>query len=78
MLLSSCGAGASLVAEHGLQVCGLQQLQLSGSGVAVPGLSGSAACGVLVTQPGIGLRPLHWQEILTPWTIREVPTVYSQ
>ena len=52
-----CGlliAAAFLVAEHGLQVHGLQQLQLSGSGVAVPGLSGSAACGVLVPQPGIG------------------------
>ena len=32
---------------------GLQQLQLSGSAVVEPGLSGSMACGVLVPQPGI-------------------------
>ena len=32
---------------------GLQQLQLSGSAVVEPGLSGSTACGVLIPQPGI-------------------------
>ena len=70
-----CGllvAVASLVAEHGLQVCGLQQLwhmgsvvmahglQSSGSVVVVHGLSCSTACGIIPDQ-GLNLCPLHWQ-----------------
>ena len=85
-LFSSCGergllfaavrrlliAVASLVAEHGLQVRGLQQLwhvgsvvvarrpQSAGSVVVVHGLSCSAACGIFPDQ-GLNLCPLHWQ-----------------
>ena len=53
-------AVASLVAEHGLQVPGLQQLWHMGSVVVAHGLSCSVACGGL---PGPGLKPmsLHWQ-----------------
>ena len=65
-------AVASLVVEHGLQVCGLQQLwhvgsvvvahglQSTGSVVVVHGLSCSAACGIFPDQ-GSNLCPLHWQ-----------------
>ena len=65
-------AVASLVAEHGLQARGLQQLQhagsvvvahglqSSGSVVVVHGLSCSVACGVFLDQ-GLNLCPLHWQ-----------------
>ena len=58
-----CGlliAVASLVAEHGLQAHGLQQLWHAGSVVVAHGLSCSAACGVF---PDQGSNPcsLHWQ-----------------
>ena len=63
---------ASLVAEHGLQACGLQQLwymgsvvvarrlQSTGSVVVVHGLSCSVACGIFPDQ-GSNPCPLHWQ-----------------
>ena len=54
-------AVASLVAEHGLQAHGLQQLWHAGSVVVVHGLSCSAACGIFPDQ-GSNLCPLHWQE----------------
>ena len=67
-LLSSCSvwaphrhlAVASLVAEHGLQACRLQQLQHTGSAAAVQGLSCSATCGIF---PDLGSNscPSHWQ-----------------
>ena len=75
-----CGpltAAASPVVEHGLQVRGLQQLQHTGSVVAVPGLqsTGSAvtvhgpscfpACGILPDQ-GSNPRPLHQQADFQP------------
>ena len=81
-LVVVCGlltTAAFPVAEHGLQRHGLQQLQLAGSAAVAPGLNGSAARG--------GLRPstrdqtcipCTGRRILNPWTIREVPTVYSQ
>ena len=65
-------AVASLVAEHGLQACGLWQLwhtgsvvvarglQSAGSMVAAHGLSCSAACGIFPDQ-GSNPCPLHWQ-----------------
>ena len=54
-----------LVAEHKLQVCGLQQLQHSGSVLVVHGLSCSAACGIFPDQ-GLNPRPLHWQADSNP------------
>ena len=51
---------ASLVVEHGLQMCGLQQLWHAGSVVVVHGLSCSAACGIFLDQ-GSNPCPLHWQ-----------------
>ena len=63
---------ASLVAEHGLQVHGLQQLQHAGSVVVACGLqsagsvvvahrfSFSVACGIFPDQ-GSNPCPLHWQ-----------------
>ena len=63
---------ASLVTQHGLQVCGLQQLWHVGSGVVARGLqsagsvvvvhrlSCSAACGIFPDQ-GTNPCPLHWQ-----------------
>ena len=63
---------ASVVAEHGLQAHGLQQLQhtgsvvvgcrlqSSGSVVVVHELSCSAACGILPDQES-NPCPLHWQ-----------------
>ena len=68
-------AVASLVAEHGLQACGLQQLwhvgsvlvahrlQSAGSVVVSHGLSCSVACGIFLDQ-GSDLCSLHWQAIL--------------
>ena len=65
-------AGTSLVVEHGLQVCGLQQLwhmgsvvvahglQSTGSVVVAHGLSCSVACGIFLDQ-GSNPCPLHWQ-----------------
>ena len=65
-------AVASLVAEHGLQGCGLQQLwhldsvvvacrlQSSGSVIVVHGLSCSATYGIFPDQ-GSNPCPLHWQ-----------------
>ena len=65
-------AVASLVAEHGLQACGLQQLwyagsvivawelQSTGSVVVVNRLSCSMACGIFLDQ-GSNSCPLHWQ-----------------
>ena len=65
-------AVASLVAEHGLQAHGLQQLwhmgsavvargpQSAGSVVVAHGLSCSAACGIFPDQ-GSNPCPLHWQ-----------------
>ena len=75
LFVEMCGlliAVASLVAKHGLEVRGLQELWhmgsvvvacglLSAGSVAVAhGLSFSAACGIF---PGQGLNPcpLHWQ-----------------
>lgn len=51
---------ASLVEEHGLLVCGLQQLKQGGSAVGAHGLRCSKARGIFVDQ---GLNPcsLHWQ-----------------
>ena len=63
---------ASLVVEHGLQACGLQQLwhvgsvvtaqglQSTGSVVVAHGLSYSAAGGILLDQ-GSNPCPLYWQ-----------------
>ena len=53
-------AVASLVAEQGLQVHGLQELQHSGSGVVVHGLSCPEGCEIFLDQ---GLDPclLQWQ-----------------
>ena len=45
-------AGASLIAEHGLQVLGLQELQHVGSAVVARGLRCPSACGIL-PQPGM-------------------------
>ena len=53
-------AVSSLVAEHGLQVRGLQQLWPLGSVVVAHGLSCSAACGIFPNQ-GSNPCPLHWQ-----------------
>ena len=53
-------AVASLVAEHGLQAHGLQQLWHAGSVVAAHGLSCSVACGIFPDQ-GSNPCPLHWQ-----------------
>ena len=41
---------ASLVGERGLEVCGYQQLQLTGLAVAAHGLSCSGACGIFPDQ----------------------------
>ena len=51
---------ASLIAEHGLQAHGLQQLWHTGSVVVAHGLSCSMACGILPEQ-GSNPCPLHWQ-----------------
>ena len=53
-------AVASLVVEHGLYACGLQQLWHVGSVVVACGLSCSVACGIC---PDQGSNPcsLHWQ-----------------
>ena len=68
---------ASLVAEHGLQAAGLQQLWHVGSVVVarrfqsarsvavVHGLSCSTACGIFPDQ-GSNPCPLHWQEDSSP------------
>ena len=53
-------AVTSLVAEHGLQVRGLQQLWQVGSVVVAHELSCSAACGIFLEQ-GLNPCPLHWQ-----------------
>ena len=53
-------AVASLVAEHGLQACGLQQLWHMGSVVVAHGLCCSAACGIFLDQ-GSNPCSLHWQ-----------------
>ena len=65
-------AVTSVVAEHGLQARGLQQLwhtgsvvvacglQSAGSVVVVHRLSCSAACGIFLDQDS-NPRPLHWQ-----------------
>ena len=63
LFIAVCGppiAMASLVAEHGLQAHGLQQLWLVGSVVVVHGLSCSAACGIFPDQ-GSNPCPLHRQ-----------------
>ena len=75
LLVVVCGlliAVASLVAEHRLQVRGLQQLwhagsvvvahglQSKGSVVLVHGFSCSVACGIFPDQ-GLNLCALHWQ-----------------
>ena len=57
-LLSACGTAASLVAEHRLQVCRLQQLQLLDSVVVAHQLSCSSACGTFLDQ-GSNQCPLH-------------------
>ena len=51
---------ASLVAAHGLQVCGLQQLWHQSSVVVVRGPSCSMAYGFFLDQ-GLNPCPLHWQ-----------------
>ena len=51
-------AVASLVAEQGLQVHGLQELQHSGSGVVVHGLSCPKGCEIFLNQ-GLNPCPLH-------------------
>ena len=65
-------AVASLVVEHGLQACVLQQLWFMGSVVVVHGLQSagsvvvgqgpccSSACGIFPDQ-GLNPCPLHWQ-----------------
>ena len=75
---------ASLVAEHGLQACGLQQLQHAGSVVVACGLqsagsvvvaqrlSCSATCGIFLDE-GSNPCPLHWQANLNDCATREVP-----
>ena len=57
---ASLVAVASLVAEHGLQARGLQQLWHAGSVVVAHGLCCSTACGIFPDQ-GSNLCPLHWQ-----------------
>ena len=51
-------AVASLVVEHGLQACGLQQLRHEGSVVVAHRLSCSVACGIF---PDQGLIREDWQ-----------------
>ena len=53
-------AVASLVAEHGLQACRLQQLWHVDSVVVARGLSCSSAHGIFLDQ-GSNPCPLHWQ-----------------
>ena len=53
-------AVASLVAEHGLQARGLQQLWHAGSVVVAHRFSCSTACGIFPDQ-GSNPCPLHWQ-----------------
>ena len=77
-------AVASLVAEHGLQAHGLQQLWLSGSVVVAHGLqsahsvvvghglSCSVACGIFLVQ-GSNPCPCIGRQILNHCTTREVP-----
>ena len=78
-------AVAPLVAEHGFQACGLQQLwhmgsvivalglQSAGSVVVGHRLSCSAACGIFLDQ-GSNPFPLHWQAVLNHCATREVQT----
>ena len=63
---------ASLVAEHGLQVCGLQQLWHAGSVVVAHGLSCSAACGIFPDQ-GSNPCPCIDRRILDHCANREAP-----
>ena len=74
--------GASLFAEHGLSVHGLQQLQhassvvvarrlqSTGSVVVVHGLSCSTACGIFLDQ-SLNSCPLHCRQILNHCATRE-------
>ena len=66
-LLSSCGAMAYLVAEHGLK-------GTWASGVVTCMLSSSAACGI---SPGKGLNlcPLHWQATSLPLNYQRSPHI---
>ena len=68
-------AAASLVANHGLQACRLQQLQHMGSVVMAPRLQSIVSvvvgawaqllCRILLDQ-GLNLCLLHWQEDSSP------------
>ena len=63
------------VAEHGLQVHGLQQLRHVGSVVVAHGLSCSVACGILPDQ-GSNSCPLHWQADSQPLCHQGSPLVF--
>ena len=63
LLIAICGlliAMASLVEEHGLQACRLQQLWHAGSVVVAHGFSCSAACGIFPDE-GSNPCPFPWQ-----------------
>ena len=55
-------AVASAIAGHGLQVRGLQELQLMGSEVVAQGLNCPVSCEILVPGPGIEPVSSVWQE----------------
>ena len=58
LFITGCGflfVMASLVAEHGLQALGLQELQHVGSAVVTHGFSCPTACGIL---PRPGMEPV--------------------
>ena len=79
-------AVVSLVAEHGLQARGLQQLwhvgsavvargfQSAGSAVVAHGLSCSVACGIFPDQ-GSNPCPLHWQVDSQPLCHQGIPQI---
>ena len=60
----------SLVAEHRLQVCRLQELQLTGPVTVVHGLSCPVACGIFPDQ-GSNPCPCIGRQILYHFTIRK-------
>ena len=79
-------AVASLVAEHGLLACRLQQLwnmgsvvvahglQSAGSVVVAHGLSCSTACGIFLDQ-SLNPCPLHWQVDSQPLSHQGSPSL---
>ena len=73
---SSCGAQGSRA--HGLCSCGVWALLLrcASSIVVVRGLSCPVACGILVSQPGVELHPLHWKADSLPLDHQGSPYFY--